>query len=217
MNQVSWVFQTIITFIILRVRQQQATMTRSSSYTIRPATLADQSAIAALVIQNHLALSQDHPEEYIRQAMDLATDFDHLIQPRKFQSSLFYVAQNEADTIVASAGLIPLNVKNNEEADVVVLPNDTNMELTGVSVHPQHRRTGLAKSLVQSVLKDAHTRGCQHVRLVTLKERMSAACQLYESLGFQILDEDEVVHAEKPVMTIRRYILDLQEWEASEH
>jgi hypothetical protein len=46
---------------------------------------------------------------------------------------------------------------------------------------------------------------------------MSAACQLYESLGFQILDEDEVVHAEKPVMTVRRYILDLQEWEASEH
>jgi ribosomal protein S18 acetylase RimI-like enzyme len=195
-------------------------MTRgSSSYTIRPATVADQSAIAALVIQNHLALSQDHPGEYIRQAMDLATDFDHLIQPQKFQSSLFYVAQNEADTIVASAGLIPLNVKDdNDEADVVVLPNDdTNMALTGVSVHPQYRRIGLAKSLVQSLLKDAQTRGCQHVRLVTLKERMSAACQFYESLGFQILDEDEVVHAEEPVMTVRRYILDLQEWEASEH
>jgi hypothetical protein len=140
MNQVSWVFQTTITLVIFWVQRQQATMTTCSSYTIRPATLADQSAIAALVIRNHLALSQDHPGEYIRQAMDLATDFDHLIRPRKFQSSLFYVAQNEADTIVASAGLVPLNVKNNDEADVmVVLPNDTNMELTGVSVHPQHQ------------------------------------------------------------------------------
>jgi hypothetical protein len=139
MNQVSWVFQTTITLVIFWVRRQQATLTTSSSYTIRLATLADQSAIAVLVIQNHLALSQDHPEEYIRQAMDLATDFDHLIRPQKCQSLLFYVAQNEADTIVDSAGLVPLNVKNNDEADVmVVLPNDTNMELTGVSVHPQH-------------------------------------------------------------------------------
>jgi ribosomal protein S18 acetylase RimI-like enzyme len=181
-------------------------MDASGTLRIRPATHADRSAIDALVIQNHLALSEMHPDEYVGQAMDLANDFEHLINPLKFAKSFFFVAEQDDGTIVACAGIIPTNVKENANA----VPTYNEMELTGVTVEPNHRRKGLAKSLVLLALQKSRSRGCQLVELVTLKERMSAACALYESLGFELL-HDEVVHYEEPIMTVRRYTLNLEQ------
>lgn len=169
--------------------------------TIRPATPGDHVAICALVIQNHLALSQDFPEEYIRQVIDVPNDFGHLVKPLQFQKSRFLVA-TEQDSMVGCAGIIPSNVK----ADPHAPPDHVEVELTAVTVAPQFRKRGIARRLIQQLIQDVLSDyACRCVRLVTLKERMAPACRLYESFGFLVEREERAF--DKPVMTVCCYTL----------
>ena len=92
-------------------------------------------------------------------------------------------------------------------------PPITQVELTAVSVLATHRRHGLARQLVTRVLNDIprHYPDCQRVVLVTLRERMAAACRLYESLGFRLVREEPVRdNDESFTMTVRYYALELK-------
>lgn len=180
--------------------------------TIRRATIADKDDIAALVIRNHLQLSVDSPQEYIRQTMDVPVDFEHIVNPSKFAQSTYIVALDPREKIVASAGTIPSNVKKDERA----IPDHSDLELTGVSVSASYRRMGLARTLCKRAIEAARnnasistdiSRRSLVIHLVTLKERMGAACHLYEALGFVLVREVPVY--DDPMMTLRYYQLDL--------
>ena len=61
--------------------------------------------MAALVIQNHLALSEDEPHEYVCQILDLQVDFGFLLDPEEFARGFCLVAiHKQSGTVVGSAG-----------------------------------------------------------------------------------------------------------------
>lgn len=59
------------------------------------------------------------------------------------------------------------------------------LDIHNVAVHPNHRRQGIARAMLNGVLEGATNRGC---RRVTLEVRRSndPAQALYRSLGFEI-------------------------------
>lgn len=128
---------------------------------------------------------------------------------------------DKSGPIVACAGMIPSIYKNAAENDnqtnssMMISPSPiTQVELTAVSMLATHRRHGLARRLVTRVLNDIprHYPDCQRVILVTLRERMAAACRLYESLGFRLVREERVQDDddESFTMTVRYYALELK-------
>lgn len=194
---------------VLAMSKEEAS---SSTVTFRRATMEDQTMIGSLVIQNHLALSQDFPEEYLRQVVDVPADFAHLINRKQFEKSCFVVAVDDAhNRIVGCAGIISSIVKADPDAAIVDFGE---WELTGVTVAQSHRNRGLARTMIELLLQEVRDGRlespsgpilgvCQRVHLVTLKERMAPACRLYESLGFQLEREEQVYMA--PLMTVRHY------------
>ncbi len=56
-------------------------------------------------------------------------------------------------------------------------------EIENVVVAPEHRRRGIARDLVQKILRDAHDSGVPSV-LLEVRQSNTAARQLYEGLGF---------------------------------
>ena len=98
----------------------------SGEYTFRHATSKDMYDIAALVIKNELALSEDFGEEYIYLLQNLKTlafsYYQELLDLEIFEKCSYFVATCEGK-IVGSAGL-----KNDPD-------NENSLKLNGVSVH----------------------------------------------------------------------------------
>lgn len=136
-------------------------------------------------------------------------------QPNSFNDDQ---VSSKSHHIVASAGMIPSIYKQKEgiTEDSASINRITQVELTAVSVSATHRRQGLARQLVTRVLDEIPQRypDCQRVVLVTLRERMAAACRLYESLGFRLVREEKVhddptEEGNSFTMTVRYYELKL--------
>lgn len=73
---------------------------------------------------------------------------------------------------------------NEPIAFVIAVERDGFAEVTEVSVHPSHRRRGIAKHLLTSTLQTLEYRNHSVVRLHTNAEDVSGARSLYEQLGF---------------------------------
>ncbi len=58
--------------------------------------------------------------------------------------------------------------------------------IISLAVHPDHRRQGIARSLLQALLKEARAQGCAWATL-EVRESNQPAQSLYESTGFQLL------------------------------
>ena len=164
----------------------------------------DRAAIAALVIQNTLALSADAPEEYVRQCLDIPVDFAHLISPVPFATGRFFVARSTGagcGDIIGCAGVMP------PAAGAVVGSASSTWRLTAVSVAPGARRRGLARALVRRAVAAAVESGATRVDCLTLLELMAPAWGLYESLGFVRVDASLDYTRPRP-MTVLTYLLD---------
>ncbi|MBR1390173.1 MAG: ribosomal protein S18-alanine N-acetyltransferase [Lachnospiraceae bacterium] len=57
-------------------------------------------------------------------------------------------------------------------------------EVTNVAVHPEHRRKGIARTLLEKLLTSAGDRGAAHM-ILEVRQSNQAAIRLYESMGFE--------------------------------
>ena len=57
-------------------------------------------------------------------------------------------------------------------------------EITNVAVHPEHRRNGIARALMEKLLTNAGDRGAAHI-ILEVRQSNEAAIRLYESTGFE--------------------------------
>jgi len=60
------------------------------------------------------------------------------------------------------------------------------IHITNLAVHPDRRRQGLARSLIQSVLEDGRGRGVT-LAFLEVRPTNAEALGLYESLGFSVI------------------------------
>ena len=65
------------------------------------------------------------------------------------------------------------------------------LHIQDLSTHPQHRRQGVARTLVQHLAVWARAHGGQHLQLVTGTDN-AAARALYDALGFEWLSDKEI-------------------------
>lgn len=73
---------------------------------------------------------------------------------------------------------------------LVLVPGDGFMQLANVAVHPDHRGTGLGRTLMTLAEDEAQRQGCRELRLFTHAE-MPENVALYEHLGWQLIGRDE--------------------------
>lgn len=207
--------------------------TSSSSRVVRYrwATASDRPRIARLVLRNHLDLSWDRPEEWIRQVLDVPSDFPHLLRPDLFARGMYRVAvvdHPNDEIIVGCAGVTP-----SSRGAVVVPPSATEdgddddgrcadgtvdsgdcsrYDLTSVSVTEDWRRRGIAEKLTASVLRRtlAELPDVETIALVTLKEASSGK-KLYEKIGFRLIREEVIAELPRR-MTVLEYELSLKKF-----
>lgn len=139
---------------------------------IRPATVRDFSAIASLNVDAYREFSVHMTAEhwYAMEASLRAVE-------ARAQFTQFLVVQ-DGDAIVGSVGYCPAGKGNPE-----IFPPDWAAVLL-LAVAPTHRRHGLARELVAACIECARHDSAQTIGLFT-SELMTAAQQLYESLGFR--------------------------------
>eukprot|EP00457_Paulinella_chromatophora_P001534 gb/GEZN01001536.1/.p1 GENE.gb/GEZN01001536.1/~~gb/GEZN01001536.1/.p1 ORF type:complete len:933 (-),score=99.74 gb/GEZN01001536.1/:190-2667(-) len=155
----------------------------------------DRARLAKFVIDNHLALSDDCPQEWHSQFTDVSTDFPHLLDSQLFAQGKYCLAVQEGK-LVAAAGITPKKKKKGL------------WSLTALSVAKVARRQGLGEHLARLAIHDARMSGVSQLELVTLLELMEPAWRLYEKLGFRRVEE-EVARQSPRRMTVLRYVMDL--------
>ncbi|KAJ1484872.1 acyl-CoA N-acyltransferase [Baffinella frigidus] len=162
----------------------------------RRALPEDREAIKDLVINNHLALSRDEPEELAAQIEDVSADFPVILDPARFNRSVHFLVETSEGDVAAAAGIF-------EDAGGVLAP-DGGWWLCSVTTREAYRRRGLARRCCELALAEAQARGVKRVRLGTLLEHSEAAWKLYESLGF-VETAREVVRETPRRMTLLTY------------
>lgn len=160
---------------------------------LRRAVAQDRAAVVQFVLKNHLALSDDCPEEWASQVQDLPEDFSHLLSAEAYTSGVYFVAERRGK-LVGSSGITP--------------KGDDRWGLTAVSVAEDCRGRGLGDWLVRLAMAAAQDAGAIRLELVTLKEQMGPAWRLYERAGFKRFAE-ELVRQEPRPMTVLCYAKDL--------
>ncbi len=140
-------------------------------YTFRKLTADDRADFRAL---RQLALHTD-PDEFMITAEEEAAVprlyiEDAIDQPTAVN---FFLGAYHEDRLIAIAGLITMTLAKVRHFG----------KLTSVYIHPDHRRRGLARRMVEQVLRDAKVAGLLSVRLEVVADNRGAV-ELYESLGF---------------------------------
>ncbi len=131
---------------------------------IRPATPADAAALTAL--DDATVSWQNSPAAHVPGR----PFFNERTQP--------------GDVLVADAGAVAGYVKLRPATP---LPSNAHvLEIQGLAVHPDHRRRGLARALLEAAVAEARRRGARQLRLRVL-ETNSAARALYAGCGFEVV------------------------------
>src|SRR5437868_6936567 len=141
--------------------------------TMRPLTVEDRSRFREL----RLTALTANPDDFLvtaaeERAISRLTIEEALERPGDRSFFLGTFAPPE-DTLVGIAGLITGNLSKVHHVGHV----------TSLFVHPTHRRTGIARTLVQRLLAQALDAGLEAVRLEVVSSNQ-AAIALYESLDF---------------------------------
>mmetsp|Transcript_9840 Transcript_9840/g.9942 ORF Transcript_9840/g.9942 Transcript_9840/m.9942 type:complete len:207 (-) Transcript_9840:103-723(-) len=153
------------------------------SISIRRARLTDRHIICGRHCAIHLETSVRNEKELHIQLEDLRTDFPALFSDEIFsaETTRYWVAECHFN-IVGCIGVM----------DRV---SDTSPEpftyINSFSVESDFRKLGIGRQLLSTVLMDTFERGIHTVKLLTLKDVMEPAIQLYRSVGFQIEREDK--------------------------
>ena len=108
-------------------------------------------------------------------------------------------ATSEHRVIIASGSDADGSATGSAIGYVIVWRSAGQAYLQRLAVHPSHRRTGIARSLVWHASQWAGTRGADSM-LVNTEPTNAAALALYHSLGFVTLP-DPLVVLERPVHT----------------
>ena len=108
-------------------------------------------------------------------------------------------ATSEHRVIIASGSDADGSATGSAIGYVIVGRSAGQAYLQRLAVHPSHRRTGIARSLVWHASQWAGTRGADSM-LVNTEPTNAAALALYHSLGFVTLP-DPLVVLERPVYT----------------
>jgi ribosomal protein S18 acetylase RimI-like enzyme len=95
----------------------------------------------------------------------------------------------DGDCAVASAGMLILDWPPHPRDPI----GESRAYLLNVYVDPDHRRQGLARSLVETCMAEAHRRG---IRVVSL-HASDAGRSLYETMGFRA--SNEMIHDGRPM------------------
>lgn len=91
----------------------------------------------------------------------------------------------------ARSGAVFVSVLNDRPVGfILAAPLDRHIHIFELSVHPDHGRKGLGRSLVEAVCDWARENGSKAVTLSTFRDIVWNA-PFYASCGFRILSEDE--------------------------
>ena len=158
------------------------------SFTIRLATRDDEAGIQAAIKAVYDEYDFPwYPEEYHADLYDLDTHYVKNDFP-------FWVA--EIDGTVVGTGVLalhPLIVGKDSNSETVLLDDAVRVSGTDCSterlyVHPNARRRGIARSLMQAITDEARVRGCVAMEVWTDK-RFEEAHKLYLNLGAKMVGE----------------------------
>jgi ribosomal protein S18 acetylase RimI-like enzyme len=136
--------------------------------TIGTASLADVPAISGLLILL-FSQEQDFTPNLDKQTAGIEAIVSHPDQGH------FLVARNDDGDITACVSLLYL-ISTAEGGKVALLED--------MIVHPDHRRQGIGKTLLEAAKSFAKQQGCTRVTLLTDQNNTSAQA-LYQHLGFE--------------------------------
>ena len=154
-----------------------------SEYTIRRATVHD---VATITYQRRRMFEDMQHTEYT-QAVGVDEAYSAWLHARLVQEQYIGWLATADEVVVAGAG-----IELSEQMPHPATLTTTRAHIVNVYVEPAHRRRGLARKLVHTVLM-----WCQHqnVRVITL-QASDEGRPLYESLGFKPTREMILVRAE---------------------
>ena len=141
-------------------------------WTIRPFTPGDQAAARRLIVAG-LGEHFGYIDETLNPDLDdIAASYD----PER--GNVFLIA--EMDGVVVGTAALTTEARDSPTGFIV-----------RVSVHPQHRRRGIARVLVERLIALADERKLELLAVETNRD-WTAAIRLYEACGFAAYDYDRV-------------------------
>jgi GNAT superfamily N-acetyltransferase len=142
-------------------------------YRIRPATLADADDIVALRRLMFEEMGRGEPAELERMEGDMRAYLARALPAGEFFA---WMVEDEAGAVASMGAAVirqaPPTVHNHTGREAYVM---------NVCTYPQHRRRGLARWVMQTIIEWARTQG---VGAVTLRAS-SQGRRLYEQMGFE--------------------------------
>ena len=142
--------------------------------TIRPATTADASAIAAIHVETWRAAYRGQIPDAILEALDVERSASLWRERVTRAVDSVFVAEDK-ETVVGFCNLVPSRDKDADPRNIA--------EIAAIYVHPQHWRKRAGRALCDCALGEAGRRGYQAVTLWVLDSNDSAK-RFYESVGF---------------------------------
>ena len=145
-----------------------------SPITVRPARpdeYAEAGAVTARAYEEFAPKEHGDWEAYLRRIADVAGRADRTA----------VLVALDGDTLVGSATL-ELDGRVSQEPERPLAPDEAHLRMLGV--HPDHRRRGIARHLVDASIELARSRGKRRLTLDT-GPPMRAARAMYEAMGFR--------------------------------
>lgn len=139
----------------------------------RPEEYDEAGRVTALAYREFARPQDEGWHEYLHRIADVRARADH---------TLVLVAVEDG-RVLASA-TVELDRRIEPEDDPTLGPQDAEIRMLGV--HPDARRRGIARALMDACFDKARARGKTRMQLHTT-QRMAAAQAMYESLGFRRL------------------------------
>jgi len=164
----------------------------ANAFLIRPYEPADHAAVRAVVIDINRELAPAAMravfEDYI--ARSLRDEIDRIPEYYAARGGCFFVALT-GDTLVGTFGLEGLN----SEAG----------ELRRMYVHRDHRRSGIARRMLDHAERIGRQAGCRRLTLST-SELQTAALAFYRRSGYRLVREEfSTADTNKQVGGLRRF------------
>jgi ribosomal protein S18 acetylase RimI-like enzyme len=141
----------------------------------RPAEYAEAGEVTALAYREFARPNDPGWEEYLARIADVGA--------RAVRTTILVAV--EADRVLGTATL-ELDGRVEPEDDPSLAPEEAHIRMLGV--HPDARRRGIAKLLMEACFERARDRGKTRMTLHTT-HRMQAAQAMYEGLGFRRLPD----------------------------
>lgn len=152
--------------------------TSSQSWLIEEVGAPDLPAFRDFVIWNHLRTTCDSLLDLALQLDDLPSDYPYLLSVSKFLEGKAWWIRSD-DSIEGTISLSFFTEKSISCA-----------KIQSLHVSPLHQRKGRGSALLQFAINYCRERGVQRVELITLKEKLKPAVQLYLNSGFLIVEEE---------------------------